>query len=39
MSREDDYRAARALAIEELKTCDIERCCVRAKFETKNKRQ
>lgn len=37
MSREDDYRAARALAIEKLKTCDIEQCCVRAKLETKNK--
>ncbi len=36
MSREDDYRAARVLAIEELKTCDIERCCVSAKLEMKN---
>ncbi len=37
MSREDDYRAARTLAIEELKTCDIKQCCVSAKLEIKNK--
>ena len=37
MSREDDYRAARALAIEELKGCDIKRHCVTAKLEMQNK--
>ena len=37
MSREDDYRAARALAIEELKGCDIKRHCVTAELEMKNK--
>ncbi len=37
MSREDDYRAARALAFEELKGCDIKRRCVTAKLEMKNK--
>lgn len=37
MSREDDYRAARALAIEELKRCDIKQHCVTAKLEIKNK--
>ena len=37
MSREDDYRTARALAIEELKNCNIKRHCVAAKLEIKNK--
>ena len=37
MSREDDYRAARALAIEELTHCDIKQHCVTAKLEIKNK--
>ncbi len=37
MSREDDYRTARTLAIEELRDCNIKRHCVTAKLEMKNK--
>lgn len=37
MSREDDYRAARSLAIEKLKSCDIKQHCITAKLEMKNK--
>lgn len=37
MPREDDYRAARALAIEKLKGCDIKQCCANAKIEMKKK--
>ncbi|MBW2569256.1 MAG: DUF3786 domain-containing protein [Deltaproteobacteria bacterium] len=37
MSREDDYKVARTLAIEKLKTCDIKQCCADAKLEMKNK--
>jgi hypothetical protein len=37
MSREDDYRAARSLAIKELRDGDIEQFCANAKLEMKNK--
>ena len=37
MSREDDYRAARELAVNELRHGDIERFCVTAKLAISNK--